>query len=312
MSFFDRWFSQQSAPSHDDGHTRDLLASLVSMAWFVEARDPYTGGHLWRVAEYSRILAKAAGWSEADVARVRVGGFLHDIGKIGVPDAVLRKPDRLTDAEFEVIRTHPDLGLRMIAPHPLAGFIADAIAQHHERPDGKGYPLGLAGDAISRDGRVIAICDTFDAMTSTRPYRKGMEPSRALGILEAEAGTQFDAELAGVFVRLGRKGELDHVLGHSDEGIPMRACPMCGPILALTSRAKAGDCIVCRNCGGEFELIEADGALQPRPTGRNGDARQREPEVDEDLIARIVDDTLAVTPWRKLKTGARPDGARPK
>lgn len=293
MTFFDRWFSSSSAPADDVAHTRDMLTSLISMAWFVEARDPYTGGHMWRVAEYARKLATSAGWPPADVARVRVGGFLHDLGKIGVPDAVLRKPDRLTDAEFDVIRTHPDLGLRMVAPHPLAGFVAEAIAHHHERSDGKGYPLGLAGDAIPKDARIIAICDTFDAMTSTRPYRKGMEPARALSILEAEAGQQFDADLVRIFVALGRSGELDHVLGHSDEGIPMRGCPMCGPILALTARAKAGECIVCRSCTGEFELVEENGALQPKPTGRLGTARQLEPAADQDLIARLVSETLA-------------------
>jgi len=296
MTFFDRWFSQQPAPFADDGRARDLLTSLVSMAWFVEARDPYTGGHMWRVSEYARLLAAAAGLPAADVARVRIGGFLHDLGKIGVPDAVLRKPDRLTDAEFDVIRTHPDLGLCMVAPHPLAAFVAEAIAQHHERPDGKGYPLGLKGDAISTDGRIIAICDTFDAMTSSRPYRKGMERSRALSILEAEAGAQFDARFAEIFVALGRRGDLDHVLGHSDEGIPLRACPMCGPILALNARAKAGDCIVCRSCAGEFELAVEAGALQPKPTGRTGTAQQLEPSADQDLIERLVRETLADAP----------------
>ena len=311
MTFFDRFFSAPPRADADGRHVRDNLTSLISMAWYVEARDPYTGGHLWRVAEYARKLASAAGWAPEDVARVRLGGFLHDIGKIGVPDAVLRKPDKLTDAEFEIIRTHPDLGLRMIAPHPLAGFVADAIAHHHERPDGRGYPLGLAGEAIPADARVLAIADTFDAMTSTRPYRKGMETGKALAILEAGAGTQFDAGLAKVFVALGRAGELDHALGHADEGIPMRACPMCGPILALTARARAGDCLVCRNCTAEFELVAEQGSLQPKPTGRQGTARQLEPAADEDLIARIVAETLAATPAETWARGAPRLAANP-
>lgn len=104
-------------------HAKPLLASLMSTAWFVEARDPYTGGHFWRVSRYAHMLAMEAGNSMAESAKISLGGFLHDIGKIGVPDAILRKPGRLTDEEFDVIRTHPDMGRRMLAGHPLSRLV---------------------------------------------------------------------------------------------------------------------------------------------------------------------------------------------
>lgn len=124
---------------------RDLVASLLVMAWMVEARDPYTGGHLWRVSRYAELLAEALGWQPADIARVAIGGFLHDLGKIGIPDAILTKRERLTDDEYDVIRTHPDIGARLLAGHPLAALVNDAVLFHHERPDGNGYPRKRSG-----------------------------------------------------------------------------------------------------------------------------------------------------------------------
>lgn len=118
---------EAGAAQDDRGEVNDLvstadhlLASLLTMAWFVEARDPYTGGHLWRVSRYARLLAEAAGFNDADAARISLGGFLHDLGKVGVPDAILCKPDRLSDAEYVVIKTHPSVGLRLLSGHPLA------------------------------------------------------------------------------------------------------------------------------------------------------------------------------------------------
>lgn len=153
-----------------NAYLRQLMASLLAMAWFVEARDPYTGGHLWRVSRYARLLAEETGLPAAEVAQVSVGGFLHDLGKIGVPDAVLRKPSRLTEEEYAVIKTHPDLGLRMLARHPLAAFVGDAVGMHHERPDGLGYPNGLTTENIPVAARIVGICDAFDAMTTALPH----------------------------------------------------------------------------------------------------------------------------------------------
>lgn len=273
-----------------------LLASLLTMAWFVEARDPYTGGHLWRVSRYARLLAEEAGCDDTEVARIALGGFLHDLGKVGVPDAILRKSSRLTDAEYAVIKTHPDIGLRMLAGHPLAALVRDAVSLHHERPDGQGYPGMLEADAIPDSALIVGLCDAFDAMTSSRPYRAGMARDLALGIIAQESGRQFDPRFAQIFLKLGADGKLDHIMGHSDDGIPLQSCPMCGPTLVVQRNAEAGTRLYCRNCSGEFKLTAADGALLAVPTGNNGTAADLEPETDTELIARTVAASAAALP----------------
>ena len=291
------WYNQLGdwiGTSHDhdsasvETSARHMLASLLTMAWFVEARDPYTGGHLWRVSRYARLLAEQAKFSNAQAARIGLGGFLHDLGKVGIPDAILRKPDRLTGEEYAVIKTHPDIGLRMLASHPLAALVKDAVQLHHERPDGLGYPLRLQGEAIPEVARIVGICDAFDAMTSTRPYRQGMQRDKALGILNSEKGTQFDPRFAELFIAMGEAGQLDHVMGHSDEGIPLQSCPMCGPTLVLRKNQQAGEKIYCRNCTGEFEIKEVGSSLIATPTGDQGRPADLEPEADTELIQRTV------------------------
>lgn len=281
-----------------------LLASLFTMAWFVEARDPYTGGHLWRVSRYARLLAEHARLPHAEVAQIELGGFLHDLGKVGVPDAILRKKDRLSEEEYAVIKTHPDIGLRMLAGHPLAALVRDAVHLHHERPDGQGYPKGLQGQAVPVMARIVGICDAFDAMTSYRPYRSGMPIAQALDIVRREKGMQFDEKLADSFIALGEAGHLDHVLGHSDEGIPLQSCPMCGPTLVLRRGLMAGQKIYCRNCAGEFALDAREGELLARPTGRQGSMADLEPEADVELIQRTVFAAVASLPARDLMGAA--------
>lgn len=271
-----------------DANASHLLASLLTMAWFVEARDPYTGGHLWRVSRYARLLAENAGFGNADAARIGLGGFLHDLGKVGVPDAILRKPDRLSDDEYAVIKTHPDIGMRMLSGHPLRQLVSDAVLLHHERPDGHGYPRGLSGEAIPEMARIVGICDAFDAMTSHRPYRAGMPRDRAIAIIRQFRATQFDAHFADIFIALGEAGRLDHVMGHSDDGIPLQSCPMCGPTLVVRREDTEGNHLFCRNCGGGFTLQKQDGSLVAVPTGKQGSPVDLEPESDTALIARTV------------------------
>lgn len=273
-----------------------LLSSLLTMAWFVEARDPYTGGHLWRVSRYAQMVASHEGLDAAQAAKVGLGGFLHDLGKIGVPDAVLRKTGRLTDEEYEVIKTHPNMGARMLAGHPLARLVQDAVRLHHERPDGMGYPNGLSGDGIPEVARIVGVCDAFDAMTSQRPYRPGMPIDKALSIISAESGKQFDARFATALVQLGEHEELHHVAGHSDEGIPLQHCPQCGPTLTLTRRSHAGQRIYCRNCTGEFRLIPVSEGLRAEPTGRMGKPSDLEPDLDIELVERTVRNAVALLP----------------
>jgi hypothetical protein len=269
-------------------HQEDLLTSLLVMAWMVEARDPYTGGHLWRVSRFSRLLALDAGLPDADVARISIGGFLHDLGKISIPDDILGKKDRLTAEEYAVIKTHPDVGWRMLAGHPLAKLAEAAVRAHHETPDGSGYPRGLRGVDVPLDGRVVGICDAFDAMTSTRPYRRGMPIGKALGIIEENLGRQFDRDFGLRFLALGHAGQLDHIVGHSDEGIPLHECVMCGPTLVLRRDQKPGDHVYCRSCTGEYVATADNGQLVTKPTGRMGTPRDLEPEADIALVAGVV------------------------
>jgi HD-GYP domain-containing protein (c-di-GMP phosphodiesterase class II) len=269
-------------------HLEDLLSSLLVLAWMVEARDPYTGGHLWRVSRMSRLLASAARLTDVEVARVAIGGFLHDLGKVGVPDAILRKPDRLTPEEYEVIKTHPEVGMRMLAGHPLAGLVRSAILAHHEMPDGKGYPRGLVGEDVPLHARIVGICDAFDAMTSHRPYRAGMPIHRALGIIEDNLGRQFDQAHGQIFLELGRQGSLDHIVRHSDEGIPLQDCPMCGPTVVLRRESVPGEHVYCRNCSTEFLVAGTEGGFAIAATGRKGSARDLEPMADTVLIGRFV------------------------
>lgn len=265
-----------------------LLTSLLVMAWMVEARDPYTGGHLWRVSRFARLLASDAGLPSAEVARVAIGGFLHDLGKISIPDSILGKKEHLTEQEYEVIKTHPDVGWRLLADHPLAALAEDAVRSHHETPDGKGYPRGLAGHAIAVDARIVGICDAFDAMTSTRPYRRGMSVERALSIIEENLGRQFDRDFGQRFVALGRSCQLDHIVGHSDEGIPLHECAMCGPTLVLKNGQAAGEHVYCRTCAGEYVIKHREGQLVTVSTGRLGAPKTLEPEADTTLINGFV------------------------
>ena len=276
------------APTRVQQHNQELLRSLLVMAWMVEARDPYTGGHLWRVSRLSRLLASELALPAADVARIALGAFLHDLGKVAVPDAILNKAGPLNEEEFQVIKTHPEAGWRMLAGHPLAWLAETTIRSHHERPDGGGYPRGLAGEDIPLDARIVGICDAFDAMTSNRAYRRGMPVARALAIIEQHLGTQFDREAGRVFLHLGQAGALDHIVGHSDDGIPLHDCLMCGPTLVMQKQQQPGEHAYCRSCSAEYVIEDDGGQHRLTATGRRGQPGQLSPEADTELIARIV------------------------
>ena len=266
-----------------------FIENLYRMAWIVEARDPYTGGHLWRVSQYARLLAEDLGLDADEVARAELGGFLHDLGKVGIPDAVLNKPGPLDDHEYALIKTHPRIGARLLRGHPLAALAHEAVLMHHEMPDGRGYPDGLSGEGIPLIARIVGICDAFDAMTSTRPYRKGMPVEKALSIVQQVAGKQFDADLSARLVRLGGEGKLNHLVGHTDIGIPLMNCAMCGPTIVVRRDQKPGDYVYCHHCGNQAQFKFRTGeAIELEPTGAKGSAEQLETEVDEALLAALV------------------------
>jgi putative nucleotidyltransferase with HDIG domain len=180
---------------------RDLFIDTITMlADVVEMRDEYTGGHTQRVTNFSLMLAERLDLPVDDVDLIRTGTPLHDIGKVGIDDAILRKPDKLTPEEFEIMKTHTIKGAEFINKVPDLRSVLPIVRNHHERWDGRGYPDALAGEKIPHLARVVALADAFDAMTSDRPYRKGMPVEVAFGEIEKGMGKQFDPAFAQAFL----------------------------------------------------------------------------------------------------------------
>ena len=190
----------------------EIIETIASM---IEAKDRYTKGHSVRVAEYSAILAKAAGWKSEAVKHIKYIALLHDIGKVGIPDKVLNKPGRLTESEFNVIKSHTIIGGDILKDIKT---IADADAgamYHHERYGGGGYPSGISGNDIPEVARIISIADAYDAMSSKRVYRDVMPKEVVRGEMLKGKGTQFDPKYLDVFLRLFDEGKFD--LAQEDE-----------------------------------------------------------------------------------------------
>ncbi|HEY7170177.1 MAG TPA: HD domain-containing phosphohydrolase [Vicinamibacterales bacterium] len=171
--------------------------AIRALATALDARDPYTAGHSERVSVVSVAIGRALNLSDDDIEVIRLGALLHDIGKIGVPDEVLRKPGPLTPAEFEAIRLHPVLGARILRSVPFLARHIAIVELHHERPDGRGYPKGLRGDDIPLAARIVHVADAYDAITSARAYRGARPAADALRELWRCAGTEFHAEIVG-------------------------------------------------------------------------------------------------------------------
>ena len=188
----------------------------------IDIKDRYTNGHSFRVAKYTTMLAKELGYSDEEIKKYHRIALLHDIGKIGVPGAVLNKQGKLTDEEFAIIKSHAGRGAVVLKDISIMPELAIGAAEHHERPDGKGYPKGLKGDEIARVAQIIAVADTFDAMYSDRPYRKRMNFDKAVSIIKEGSGTQLTADVVDAFLRLVDKGEFrapDDVGGGTTEDI---------------------------------------------------------------------------------------------
>ena len=187
---------------------RILIREIVeAFAKTIDMKDRYTNGHSGRVAEYTVMLAKELGYDDDTVEKYYNIALMHDIGKIGIPENVLNKAGKLTDEEFEIIKSHTSLGYNALKDIHIMPELATGAGAHHERPDGKGYPNGLKGDEIPRVAQIIAVADTFDAMYSNRPYRNRMNFEKVVSIIREISGTQLTTDVVDAFLRLVEKGE---------------------------------------------------------------------------------------------------------
>jgi len=182
-----------------------LEGTIHAMATTVESRDPYTAGHEQRVARLARTLAEEMGRPDEEVQGTYYAGLVHDVGKISVPAEILSSPAKLCEEEMGLIRKHPDTGFRILGSVRFPWPLAEIVRQHHERLDGSGYPLGLSGDAIRMEARILAVADTVEAMASHRPYRPALGIEAALDEIIKKRGTQYDTEIVTACVRLFRE-----------------------------------------------------------------------------------------------------------
>jgi diguanylate cyclase (GGDEF)-like protein/putative nucleotidyltransferase with HDIG domain len=199
-----------------NGHARDIraerfLAVILDLAETVDLRFSGSARHSETVGRYAEMMARELGLPDDRVARVQLAGRLHDIGKVAVPDTILAKPDKLTDHEFAVIKRHPDLGAQILE-HPSLADVRSWVAAHHERPDGRGYPLGLSANSLPIEARIIAVADAYEAMTSDRTYSPAIGHMAAQAELERCAGTQFDSRVVDAF-----KAVLDREAKHAHD-----------------------------------------------------------------------------------------------
>jgi putative nucleotidyltransferase with HDIG domain len=183
------------------------LATMLSLAEAIDFRDSGTARHSGAVGEYAEQMARELGLPEQRTERVRLAGILHDIGKIGVSDAILRKPGPLNEAEWREIRRHPEFGARILGTRELVD-IREWVLASHERPDGKGYPRGLRGEEIPLEARILAVADAYEAMIADRVYRPAIGERAAREELRSCAGTQFDSEVVETLLRVLEREEI--------------------------------------------------------------------------------------------------------
>lgn len=198
------------------------VSTMESLAQVVEEKDPTTAGHLGRTQHYGLALAARVDPSLVERPDVAYGFFLHDIGKVGIPEHVLSKPGPLDDSEWALMREHPAIGARIIEPMRFLAGAMEIVLSHHERWDGAGYPNRLVGEEIPLTARIFALADSFDAMTSDRPYRSAMPVEAALDEIRRVAGSQFDPRIASAFLDMALTGDLQ-ILGEASARLPSMA-----------------------------------------------------------------------------------------
>ncbi len=240
------------------------LATISVLANAIEARDRYTIGHTWRVARIAQVVARRLGWSDDRLAEVEVGGMLHDIGKIGVSDAVLRKPSPLSEEEEEQMRLHPQIGAHMLRDVPSLEGVIPYVLYHQERWDGQGYPFGLRGEEIPAEARLISVADALDAMISSRPYRPGMECEDAIAELRQQAGKQHDPAMVAALVGAWQDGALRPYLQLGLEDRESVICPFCTSCCVPSHEEREMgmmECTTCRRC---LQLVVVAGRISAR------------------------------------------------
>ena len=196
---------------YNERHERDneiINESIETFTGFIDAKDPYTNGHSKRVAIYTRKIAKELGFEGEELDRIYYVALLHDCGKIGVPDNILGKPGKLTDEEFDIIKSHTVRGGEILSSFKSLENAGEGALYHHERYDGRGYPEGRAGEDIPMIGRMICVADSFDAMNTNRVYRKRLSKDEIIKEIETNKGKQFDPKIADVMLKLLRNGEI--------------------------------------------------------------------------------------------------------
>ncbi len=199
----------------------DLMQLMISISSLLELKDPYTEGHCSRVRAMASIIANGLGIGNPDADDILLAATLHDIGKVGIPDAILNKPGKLTKEEYERIKEHPSLGALALRALPKFKNVMQIVKHHHERWDGAGYPSSLKEKEIPRGSRIISVVDTYDALTSHRAYRKAVDHEIAIEIIAERSGTQFDPQVVKKFIELNNDMRLDK---DSRTGID----PVCG------------------------------------------------------------------------------------
>jgi HAMP domain-containing protein len=189
-----------------------FIGTVRALAEAIDGKDAYTRGHSERVMKYSVLMAQHMNLSEEEIEDIRIAGILHDVGKIGIDDKILKKPAALTDEEYHIMKQHPQIGAKIMSEIPQMKRYIPGMFYHHECLDGKGYPLGLKGDQIPLMARIISVADVFDAMTTNRPYQRAMDTEVAVEKIRSFVGTRYDSQVVEALVGALHAGKLDEVI----------------------------------------------------------------------------------------------------
>jgi HD-GYP domain-containing protein (c-di-GMP phosphodiesterase class II) len=185
-----------------------FIGTVKALAAAIDGKDPYTRGHSERVSRFSLAIGESLGLPDDEMEKLRISALLHDVGKIAIEDNILKKPAALTDEEFEIMKQHPQRGYKIMSQIPAMKDFLPGMYMHHEMMDGRGYPQGLKGDQIPMQARIVSVADTFDAMTTDRPYQKGMSLEDALARIKTFVGTRYDPQVVEALVRACESGQI--------------------------------------------------------------------------------------------------------